>query len=80
MMTSPGLDAIKAATWKLHTPAEPSGVLAEILARRATRLGVALVLHNSRERSGHDSKAAAGQNANRRRVAPEENAFGLPVI
>jgi hypothetical protein len=40
------LDAVKAATWHLHTKAERSGVIADILAGRATRYGVALLLRN----------------------------------
>ncbi|HQT77511.1 MAG: hypothetical protein B7Z80_18265 [Rhodospirillales bacterium 20-64-7] len=41
-----GLDAVKAATWDLHTKAERSGIIAEILAGRASRPGVALLLRN----------------------------------
>ena len=41
-----GLDAVKAATWKLHTTAERSGIIAEILAGRADRFSVALLLRN----------------------------------
>ena len=40
------LDAIKAATWSLHTRAERSGIVADILAGRASRTGVALLLRN----------------------------------
>lgn len=39
-----GLDAIKDATWHLHTRAERSGVIADIIAGRASRLAVALLL------------------------------------
>ena len=41
-----GLDAVKAATWALHTRAERSGIVADILAGRAGRDGVALLLRN----------------------------------
>ena len=41
-----GLDAIKAATWDLHTRAERSGIIADILAGRASRYGVVLLLRN----------------------------------
>jgi hypothetical protein len=37
-----GLDAIKAATRDLHTTAERAGIIADILAGRASRGGVAL--------------------------------------
>ncbi len=40
------LDAIKAATWGLHTKAERTGIIADIVAGRASRLGVALLLRN----------------------------------
>ncbi len=40
------LDAIKAATWNLHIRAERSGIIADILAGRASRFGVALLLRN----------------------------------
>lgn len=40
------LDAIKAATWPLHVKAERSGIVADILAGRASRFGVALFLFN----------------------------------
>lgn len=41
-----GLDAVKEATWDLHIRAERTGIVAEILAGRATRFGVALLLRN----------------------------------
>ena len=41
-----GLDAVKAATWPLHKQAERSGVIADILAGRASRTAVALLLRN----------------------------------
>jgi heme oxygenase len=41
-----GLDDVKAATWDLHTRAERSGIIADILAGKATRFGVALLLRN----------------------------------
>jgi heme oxygenase (biliverdin-producing, ferredoxin) len=41
-----GLDAIKAATWDLHTKAERSGIVADIIAGRATRPALALLLAN----------------------------------
>lgn len=41
-----GLDEVKAATWELHGRAERGGVIAAILAGRATRFGVALLLRN----------------------------------
>ncbi len=41
-----GLDAVKAATWPWHARAERSGIIADILAGRATRFGVALLLRN----------------------------------
>ena len=41
-----GLDAVKAATWSWHAHAERSGIIADILARQATRFGVALLLRN----------------------------------
>ena len=41
-----GLDAVKAATWSWHVRAERSGIIADILAGRATRFGVALLLRN----------------------------------
>ena len=40
------LAAIKVATWALHTQAERSGVIADILAGRASRFEVALLLRN----------------------------------
>ncbi len=40
------LDTLKAATWDLHARAERSGIIADILAGRASRLGVALLLRN----------------------------------
>jgi heme oxygenase len=40
------LDAIKAATWPLHMRAERTGIVADILAGRASRFGVALFLRN----------------------------------
>ena len=40
------LEAIKRATWTLHTKAERSGVIADIVAGRAGRLAVALLLRN----------------------------------
>jgi heme oxygenase len=40
------LDEIKAATWPLHTQAERSGVIADILAGTASREAVALLLRN----------------------------------
>lgn len=40
------LNAIKLATRDLHTRAERSGIIADILAGRASRLGVALLLRN----------------------------------
>jgi heme oxygenase (biliverdin-producing, ferredoxin) len=46
MMGGRGLDAVKAATWDLHTRAERGGIIAEIMAGRASRLGVALLLRN----------------------------------
>ncbi len=41
-----GLDAVKAATWNLHKHAERTGIVADILAGRARREGVALFLRN----------------------------------
>ena len=41
-----GLDGIKRATWNLHTKAERSGIIADILAGSANRTGVALLLRN----------------------------------
>jgi heme oxygenase (biliverdin-producing, ferredoxin) len=41
-----GLDAIKAATWELHVKAERSGIIADIIAGRASRPGLALLLRN----------------------------------
>lgn len=40
------LDAIKAATWALHTKAERSGIIADIIAGRANQYGVALLWRN----------------------------------
>jgi heme oxygenase (biliverdin-producing, ferredoxin) len=40
------LDTLKAATWDLHARAERSGIIADILAGRVSRLGVALLLRN----------------------------------
>ena len=47
-MNDPGrtLDAIKEATWSLHTRAERSGIIAEIFGGRASRAGVVLFLQN----------------------------------
>lgn len=42
----PGLDAIKAATWHLHAKAERSGIIADIVAGRVSRFGLALLLRN----------------------------------
>jgi heme oxygenase (biliverdin-producing, ferredoxin) len=38
------LDAVKAATWHLHVQAERSGVIADIIAGRASARGMALLL------------------------------------
>jgi heme oxygenase len=46
MTAHDGLDAVKAATWALHTRAERSGIVADILAGTARRDGVALLLRN----------------------------------
>ncbi len=46
MTMATGLDAVKAATWTLHTKAERGGIVADILAGRARREGVALFLRN----------------------------------
>lgn len=46
MTIAKGLDAVKAATWALHTQAERSGIIADIIAGRAGRIGVALLLRN----------------------------------
>jgi heme oxygenase len=40
------LDTIKAATWDLHIKAERAGIVADIIAGRASRYGVALLLRN----------------------------------
>jgi heme oxygenase len=40
------LDAIKAATWPQHARAERSGIIADILAGKATRFGVAVLWRN----------------------------------
>jgi heme oxygenase len=46
MTGAQGLDGVKAATWDLHMRAERGGIIADILAGKATRSGVALLLRN----------------------------------
>jgi hypothetical protein len=41
-----GLDGVRAASWELHARAEGAGIIADILAGRASRYGVALLLRN----------------------------------
>lgn len=43
---SMGLDGIKSATWHLHTKAERSGIIADIVAGQVSPFGLALLLRN----------------------------------
>ncbi|HEX2943456.1 MAG TPA: biliverdin-producing heme oxygenase [Rhodopila sp.] len=83
-----GLDAVKAATWDLHTRAERSGIIADILAGRANDAGVALLLRNllpvyealDTSPAGHPALARTGAiRAGLETLAPDHDPSLLPA-